>query len=272
MAESRHAVLPQPTIDIQAIGMVPARPVPDRYRGVWQRTLLTAGNLRDTSSAVFWMQTSLWHADIRIPTAARPVLADPTEQLSSQQGFCGITQIETVGQLEQCAWHHQFSVQPPQATPDVGWMAFETHDRLIETGVHTPYLEVWERLPESVGRYVVLAGIDGQGNDNGVRLLVAGRYLMLAKPRKLPWPHCVTLADSLASVITRYPQQMAALLQCEISFGTFDGQTWAIQQSTLPSMEGQTNQMQLERTSEHIAHLLGDTENTLWQIIEWSAP
>lgn len=249
-----------------------ASPVPDRYRGVWQRTLLDMGDLRDTSSAVFWMQTSLWHADVRIPTTARPVLAEPTEQLSSQQGFCGVTQIEAIGQREQCAWHHQFNMQPPQATPDVGWMVFETPDRLIETGVHAAYLEVWQRLPESVGRYVVLAGMDGHGNDNGARLLVAGRYLMLAKPRRLPWPHDVALGDSLASVIARHPQQTAALLQCEISFGMFDGQTWAIQQSTLPSMEGQTKPMQLERTSEHIAHLLGDTENTSWQIIDWNAP
>ena len=43
-------------------------------------------------------------------------------------------------------------------------MVFETPDRVIERGVHGNYLEVWERLPASVGRRIALAAIDAQGS------------------------------------------------------------------------------------------------------------
>ena len=33
---------------------------------------------------------------------------------------------------------------------------FEGDDRVVETGVHGPYLEVWERVPESLGPTLAL--------------------------------------------------------------------------------------------------------------------
>ncbi len=45
-----------------------SRPVPENYRGVWQRSLLQTDSFTDTSSIVFWLQTASWYADIRIPS------------------------------------------------------------------------------------------------------------------------------------------------------------------------------------------------------------
>ena len=65
--------------------------VPERYHGVWVRTLLETPEGRDTTTWVRWLQTSQWHADLRVPAGPRP---QPSPAgLAQQQGFCGITQI-----------------------------------------------------------------------------------------------------------------------------------------------------------------------------------
>jgi hypothetical protein len=89
----------------------PEAPVPERYRGVWQRTLLETPDMRDTSTTVFWLQTAHWHADIRIPAhrpdfsgAARLANCSPRqlEWLAGQQGFAGVTQVDVTPQHEVC--------------------------------------------------------------------------------------------------------------------------------------------------------------------------
>lgn len=55
-----------------------ARPVPADLRGVWVRTLLQTETLAehvgappsDTTTWVRWLQTSRWHADLRVPQRA----------------------------------------------------------------------------------------------------------------------------------------------------------------------------------------------------------
>ncbi|MCA3239163.1 MAG: hypothetical protein ACK5RC_15860 [Curvibacter sp.] len=47
-------------------------PVPVRYRGVWQRSLLQTVDGEDDSSWVRWLQLGRWHADLRVARAARP--------------------------------------------------------------------------------------------------------------------------------------------------------------------------------------------------------
>ena len=73
------------------------RDIPDDFRGVWQRTLLqtdteaTHPPASDSSSWVRWMQTSLWHGDLRIPESARqgrqprPLSALAADQLARRR-------------------------------------------------------------------------------------------------------------------------------------------------------------------------------------------
>jgi len=102
--------------------------VPQRYRGVWARTLLDAPGQRDDTSFVRWLQTSVWHADLRVPQAARATDAlqpftesDPQRllQLAVQQGFCGVTEVRPKGGKEVCTWHRRTDFQP---SPPGRWL------------------------------------------------------------------------------------------------------------------------------------------------------
>ena len=103
------------------------------------------------------------------------------------QGFCGLTRITPGlgGQPDVCTWHRRWDVQPPRSTPDAGTMVFETPERVIETGVHGRYLEVWERLPGSTGPYAAQTEVDAQGRPTGAMRFTAGRYTLTVRPRRI---------------------------------------------------------------------------------------
>ncbi len=244
-------------------------PAPGRYRGVWARTLLETPEGRDTTTFVRWLQTSQWHADLRIPNRLNHALASGQAQ---QQGFCGITQIAPpVGDTpEICTWHRHLDFQPPRSTPDAGTMVFEAPDRVIERGVHGDYLEVWERLPESLGRRIVLQRLNASGQPTAERLLLAGACFMHVRPRSALWPDDLRPDETLVDVLERHPAQAAGLLDFEISFGKVDVNEWVVHRSTLPAREGVVIMGELQRWNEHTARfeqgpLAGD-----WQVEEWS--
>lgn len=253
--------------------------VPQRYRGVWARTLLETPAQRDDRSFVRWLQASVWHADLRIPVTARPdpmpqPWADLTPQqiqmLASQQGFCGVTQVRQQVEGEVCTWHRRCDFQPPRQEVDAGVMVFEAADRVIETGLHAPYLEVWERLPDSTGRQIVLAGLDESGADNQARVLLAGRYLMHVRPRRGAWPQDRVSGQSLAELVEHHPAAARPMLDFEISFGTLEGGRWKIEHSTLPGLEGCSLSCALHHELEFRAHISGEFSGQSWQIMEWS--
>ncbi len=220
-------------------------PVPLRYRGVWQRTLLEAPAVRDTTTTVLWMQTGRWHADLRIG-AGRPdfsgvgsLAACDAEQLawlSSQQGFAGITTVDITSGQEICAWHRLVDVQPPGLTADAGVMEF-TPECLIETGVHGPYLEHWIALPGSRGGSAVYRC--AQDQDCLQLLLVTGQQVMRVHDRRCAWPSGLSAGTTLAQLLADLPlAQQRSLLDIEISFGSRTGRGWQIRHSTLPWLEG----------------------------------
>lgn len=197
---------------------IPEHPVPPRYRGVWQRTLLQTPEGRDTTTRVHWLQTEGWHADLRVPAGIDPATPAGRAQL---QGFCGITRISGGhdGQPEVCTWHRRWDIQPPRSTPDAGHMVFETPDRLIETGVHAQYLEVWERLPGSDGPFRALAQVDDQGDPTGVWRFEAGRYALQLRGGSrsaADWPVDLQPDETLAQVLQRHPALAPVLLDFEL--------------------------------------------------------
>ena len=201
-------------------------PVPDAYLGVWQRTLLTTtAGKHDTSTQVFWLQTARLFADVRIPAPAPQTVLD----LARQGGFAGVT--EVTGEL--CHWHRAVDFQPPRASEDIGRMHFERPDCVLEDGLDESYHEVWERLPESLGRNwgIWLAAADGRQGC----LLLAGDCFMFVASRPAPLP----AASSLAELLEGSANQMQ-LLECELSFGRHQhGATpWQIDLSTLPERVG----------------------------------
>jgi hypothetical protein len=233
--------------------------VPERYRGVWARTLLQTPTLRDDTSFVRWLQTAHWHADLRVPAGP----CDTPQQLAAQQGFSGLTTVEAREGSEVCTWHRQLDFQPPRATPDAGTMHFEGPDRLIETGIHAPYHEVWERVPGSTGRCVALE------SEHGARLLVAGSFVMHVRPRTAAWPGDTGAADSLADLLHRHPQQGHALLDFEISFGELAHGRLVITHSTLPPLRGSEHACHLQRQTDHTAVVHGPWGEAPWRVLEW---
>ena len=243
-------------------------PVPEHYRGVWARKLLETPQQRDESTFVRWLQTSVWHADVRIP-AGSPAAAAQL-RLADQQGFCGVTQVEQQAQGEVCSWHRRSDYQPPRADGDVGVMVFETPERVIETGVHTPYLEVWERLPQSTGRFIALAGLDEAGGDTQERYLVAGRYAMHVRPRRMAWPSGTQAGQTLGDVQLLHPAIAQDLLDFEISFGTLEDGQWTIEQSTLPALQGASLPFSVRQLNDTQASIDSPAGAARWQILEWS--
>ncbi|MEN0105360.1 MAG: hypothetical protein AAGC84_02935 [Pseudomonas sp.] len=209
-----------------------AAPVPERYLGVWQRTLLTTtSGVHDTSTRVFWLQTGRLFADLRIPLPA----PHGVRELMAQAGFAGLTEITTPAySAETCQWHRAFDVQPPRGSKDIGHMRFVNSECVLEDGLDGSYHEVWERLPDSLGRNwgEWLVAADGRQGC----LLLAGDYFMFAASRHKPLP----AADSLLTLLDAGTCP-TLLLECELSFGRHHQgqQPWQIELSTIPERIGQ---------------------------------
>jgi len=211
-------------------------PVPDAYLGVWRRTLLRTPQLEDTTSAVFWMQTPRWHADIRIP-ATRPAftgarsLADLDRgalmALAAQQGFAGVTTVEG----DVCRWHRRVDFQPASGFADVGRIEFDSPERMFERGVEQDYFEIWERVPTSLGPCAALAADDG-----GTWLLRAGDHALRVRPRREALPPAGSLATLAADVDDTTLRRWLDFDLRHAVRGT-EG-TWRVRQATLPWFEG----------------------------------
>ncbi len=248
--------------------------VPGRYRGVWARTLLQTPQQRDERTFVRWLQTGSWHADLRVPETARQRPQPSDADLATQAGFCGITRIERPlpKGAEVCTWLRRFDYQPPRSTPDAGHIVFASPDRILETGVHGHYLEVWERLPDSLGRSIVLRGPQEGIRSTPVLLLIAGRYMMRVRPRSTPWPGWLLPDTDLADLLVLHPAQSPAWLGMEISFGTLENERWTVQRSTIYPLEGNSFACALVRLDDGTAMLAGSQFNGRWSILEWSEP
>jgi len=208
-----------------------AAPVPERYLGVWQRTLLTTtAGKHDTSTQVYWLQTARLFADLRIP---QPV-PQTSWELANQGGFAGITEVtQPAAGEELCQWHRAVDFQPPRASKDIGRMLFERPDCVLEDGLDDSYHEVWERLPHSIGRNwgTWLEAADGRQGC----LLLAGDCFMFVASRAAPLPAASSLAELLDGEANPAP-----LLACELSFGRhqYGRRPWHIELSTIPQRVG----------------------------------
>jgi hypothetical protein len=258
----------------------PGKPVPPHYRGVWRRTLLQTPEAIDTGTTVLWLQTSRWHADIRLPEG-RPDFSGirsiaecsplHIDWLARQQGFAGITDVSRdAAGVETCQWHRLVDFQPPPATPDAGTMRFDGDD-LTETGIHARYLEAWRRLPDSTNGHAVLQLQDTQGRPASPMrlLLVAGEHVMHVRGRTAPWPANVAPGTSLAALVA---MGNVDLLDIEISYGQRNPDGWTVVRSTLPWLENTSITIQLRRLTDERLEVNFGGEVGCWEIGEWTAP
>jgi hypothetical protein len=254
--------------------------VPPHYRGVWRRTLLETADASDTSTTVFWLQASRWHADIRLPDD-RPnfsgihSLAEcgplHIAWLARQQGFAGITGVsKNADGTETCQWHRLVDFQPPPATPDAGTMRFDG-DELTETGIHARYLEEWRRLPDSADGYAVLQLQDAQGQPSSPLrlLLVAGSHVTHVRGRTAPWPADVAPGTPLAALVAA---GQVDLLDFEISYGQRSADGWTVSRSTLPWLENTSIAMRISPLGDARLQVDFGGDVQCWKVLEWRAP
>lgn len=203
--------------------------VPDSYLGVWQRTLLrTADGHEDRSTRVFWLQTASVHADLRMPCPTPITVA----QRISQAGFAGLTEVRG----DRCQWHRLLDFHPDSGT-DIGLMEFIHADEVQETAPDGSYLEVWQRLPESIGASCAVWLAAANEPERQACLLQAGDCFMFVADRPIPARPGQPLLDQITGLGA---DQAELMMGCEFSFGRIAGGKvpWEITLSSLPGRCG----------------------------------
>jgi hypothetical protein len=267
--------------------MPPSVRVPTDYRGVWVRTRSLssadpAGAKPSDASPVWarWLQTSLWHAELHVPheamvgRVAAPLSTFDSDQLAAlthQRGVAGCTRVDAHPQGELCSWLRRIDYQPPSLSPDAAWVVFDAPHRMVRIDQHSELSETWERLPDSLGVFRVLSGVDDRGQPDGRLLLQAGVHLCLVRDRRRPWPRGLNPGLALVDVLLAQPEHAIAWLDQEVSFGRLDGAHWCIERSTLPEREGLRLPCSMVRwrVSDEADVTLG-ADTSRWQVLEWT--
>ena len=201
------------------------RTVPAAYEGLWRRTVIRRSDGRsDTTTQVWWFQSSSFHIDLRIP-ADRPKVADADalarlspEQLkrfAAQTGFAGLTVVDG----EHCAWHPEIAFPHVSSEVDAGTMRFDSPNQLHETGLDHSYEEDWVRVPTGPVRGLRLQDTN---SDAIAYLLISDRWMAWACER----PNDTYAADALN------PQQWS-----EFSILEKRAADWVVVASNLPWRE-----------------------------------
>ena len=262
--------------------------VPDDLRWVWTCTRVCHPDADPSASApgmapmwARWLQTRQWHAHLRLPAGAleggealdlRRLNTAQLAALTHQQAYVGHTQIQAQPEGDLCTWLRRADYQPPASWPETAWLMFDAPDRLLRIGVHAEDTEVWQRLPDSVGRFRCLAGLDAQGEDDGRRVLVAGAYAMRVRLRQIAWPRGMRVGFTLAEAMMHQPDQALSWLDQELSFGRCEQGRWTVEHSTLPAHEGRTLRCQMVRDADDPGHAWLEIEGVAerWRVLEWS--
>lgn len=162
-----------------------------------------------------------------------------------QQGFYGLTEVDTSVQPDICRWHRLADFQPPTVSPDAGMLRLDG-ELLVETGLHDDYLEHWERLPGSDQTTEVLAECAA----SGALLLRAGNWAMRVVPRRISLPDDLAAGMPLEAAMTAGSLDEIALLDFEISLVRITDIAWTIQHSTLPWLERTVMLPALQQTNQ----------------------
>lgn len=186
-------------------------PTPAAYQGVWARTLLETPRGRDTDTWARWVQTAHWQGSLARDGA----------------------------RATDCA-------PGPGADRNV----FQTADRVVQLGVNERRLAVWERLPGSQGRRIVLARRDREDRPTPELLLLCGDYLLHSAPD------------------AHDPSSPRAL-----RFARVDTQrgVCTIERASDPALDGLAHPWHLQRLGLDLARVSGNGGlDGAWDVLEWS--
>ena len=185
--------------------------MPAAHQGVWARTLLETARGRDTDTWARWIQTARWQGS----------LAHDGER------------------AVECA-----------TGPGAERSVFQTPDRVVQFGMNERHLAVWERLPDSQGRRIVLSRRDGQGQPTHELLLVCGDYLL----HRAPGPD-----GSVTTPALRFARIDMARGVC------------TIERASDNRLDGQEHPWHLQRLGMDLARIRGGPGlDGAWEVLEWN--
>lgn len=215
--------------------------LPLAWQGLWKRTLLERRGpgvlTNDRPARVFWLQTALYHADLRIPlerpdfsgiTSLKACDDDQLRFLAGQEAFFGITRVE--GGI--CTWLRLHDLKPGTGL-DVARMAFDSGKLLVEMGIAEDYLEHWSL-------------VDGSKPDGcaapALRLSETGLFLQsgafaVALTKRPPAPPGIDAYEGLEEQSRDHLMWLAAL---ELCLCRREGGRWVVRHATHPWKEGRT--------------------------------
>lgn len=184
---------------------------PSARQGVWARTLLETPRGRDTGTWARWVQTARWQGSLA-RDGARATACTPG--------------------------------------PGEAHSVFQTPDRVVQFGVNERHLAVWERLPGSLGRRVVLARRDGRDLPTDELLLLCGDYLLHRAPRP---------AASTTPAALRFARIDTARGVC------------SIERASDPGLDGLEHPWHLQRLGLDLARVTGSGGlDGAWEVLEWN--
>eukprot|EP00455_Lapot_gusevi_P010039 TRINITY_DN14517_c0_g2_i2.p1 TRINITY_DN14517_c0_g2~~TRINITY_DN14517_c0_g2_i2.p1 ORF type:complete len:343 (-),score=30.60 TRINITY_DN14517_c0_g2_i2:87-1010(-) len=242
--------------------------------GLWSREVLEEpiGELIDTTTRVFWLQTASSFADIRIP-ANRPDFSSVSsleecsyEQLlwlARQKGFGGVANVNVEYSQDSasptrsvCTWYRHVDFQPCSGVPDAGFVYVKTDQDstvMYEYGTSWDYKEIWRKIA-SPEQGLISLKLHHESNSDGSNREIRGffvacdsRFIYIVE-RATPLPR----ADSLTQLIQNQEpsrQVLESWLDCVVIYGTcsihlLDGSQYGlelhVELCTLPWFEGST--------------------------------
>ncbi len=214
--------------------------VPPELTGLWRREVITTpAGYRDETTAVLWLQTRSWYADIRIE-ADRPKregaagFADYTDaeliQMAAVQGFAG--ELTATGNV--CLWRRDLDYQPPNDTADEATFAVKD-GVMIEDGIHSEYQEIWRQ--EAPGA-TPLAAYSLASEAKGL-LVIAGDYFLEIRDRATPLAPAESLTAYVTEALATGKRDAAiAALSMRICHGKISGSARTVTLSSYPWLEG----------------------------------
>ncbi len=224
-------------------------------QGHWRRLWLRAPGFEDAQTAVHWLQCGEVYADIRLPAdspdctgaTALADLPDPVLlQLAAAEGFAGTI---AVGH-DVCTWDRRINWHGQPETVDAGLLEWDADGRLIETGVHADYAELWERTTgPSEAMHLRATGIEAF-------LVTVGENFVFGAGR--PGAPRASAALDLLRVGKR-TSELTLFFDLPFVLGRWQGQAGVVLSATNPLLNGTRIITNGDGVTWHKTGFLGDT-------------
>jgi len=248
-----------------------------RLCGLWRRSIIIRPDgTTDATTSVRWLQGPTAYVDLRQP-AAHPDFSgvraltelswEDCVRLAGQEGFAGRLVCDG-GWFE---WQRCIDFQPRSGQADSGSLTWEL-DVLVERGREIAYVEHWHRDSHPTAAPVYALTLrDVRGSRNAL-LVRVGPVFMFARDRNVVPRAAQTLSDCVIQAPS--VERARDLIDCEISFGAVEAETFRITASTLPYRVGDNLGPRYAEggVTTHDRAPDGDAIGQRWEITSYEGP